>query len=162
MRQYDYVFDIDNKKIGVGRAKCSNDPNMIISEQDYIDYGNTYGLEIPVTENEEPTKVAIVQEEKDFEDWNKGKKVENKFITIPGKTSSSWSNHNSGEKSFVSKILSVLGGIALMIFAAVVVLFLKELCCIIRYKMIGGPKADEAKLIKYQFDNERSGINNEL
>ena len=49
MRQYDYVFDIDNKKIGVGRAKCSNDPNMILSEQDYIDYGNTYGLEIPVT-----------------------------------------------------------------------------------------------------------------
>lgn len=46
MRQYDYVFDIDNKKIGVGRARCSHDPNMILSEQDYIDYGNTYGLEI--------------------------------------------------------------------------------------------------------------------
>lgn len=49
-----------------------------------------------------------------------------------------------------------------MIFAAVVVLFVKELCCIIRLKMIGGPKTDEAKLIKYQFDNESSGINNDL
>lgn len=49
-----------------------------------------------------------------------------------------------------------------MIFAAVVVLFFKELCCIIRLKLIGGPKTDEAKLIKYQFDNESSGINNEL
>lgn len=36
---------------------------MILSEQDYIDFGNTYGLAIPIDEPK-----LKVQDDKDFED----------------------------------------------------------------------------------------------
>jgi hypothetical protein len=29
MRQYDYIFDVDNKKIGIARAICNQNPFMI-------------------------------------------------------------------------------------------------------------------------------------
>ena len=47
MRQNDYIFDIKNKKIGIGRAVCSKNPNMIMSEDDYISNGFVFGLDNP-------------------------------------------------------------------------------------------------------------------
>ena len=44
MRQYDYIFDVENKQIGIARAECSYHHNMIISEKDYIDHGFDFGL----------------------------------------------------------------------------------------------------------------------
>jgi len=46
MRQYDYIMDVDNKMIGIARAKCSEDELMIISEYDYLDYGTDFGLNL--------------------------------------------------------------------------------------------------------------------
>ena len=31
--------------IGMARATCNDEETMIISEEDYLDYGNTFGLE---------------------------------------------------------------------------------------------------------------------
>jgi len=44
MRQNDFIFDIESKKIGIARAACSVDPGMIVSENDYIEYGTPFGL----------------------------------------------------------------------------------------------------------------------
>ena len=44
MRQNAFIFDTDSYNIGFARTKCNDEPSMIISEQDYIDFGNTYGL----------------------------------------------------------------------------------------------------------------------
>ena len=46
MRQNAFVFDVEDQKIGFARAKCNDEETMIISEQDYIDFGNTYGLNV--------------------------------------------------------------------------------------------------------------------
>lgn len=32
MRQHNFVFDIDNQRVGVSRATCSEDPNQVKSE----------------------------------------------------------------------------------------------------------------------------------
>ena len=52
MRQNNVIFDIENKLIGMARAKCNFEPTMILSEQDYIDYGNTFGLDTDQIKNE--------------------------------------------------------------------------------------------------------------
>jgi len=44
MRQNDFIFDIDGKKIGIARSKCNNDPDMITSEDEYISFGTNLGL----------------------------------------------------------------------------------------------------------------------
>ena len=31
--------------IGMARATCNDEETMIISEEDYLDYGNSFGLE---------------------------------------------------------------------------------------------------------------------
>ena len=45
MRQYDYIMDVDQRQIGIARSKCTEHPNMIMSELDYLDYGTDFGLE---------------------------------------------------------------------------------------------------------------------
>jgi hypothetical protein len=47
IRQNNIVFDVSNRLIGIARAKCNEEPTMIESLQDYIDYGNTFGLNVP-------------------------------------------------------------------------------------------------------------------
>ena len=32
MRQNNYIFDLSTNRVGVARAKCNNDPNMVESE----------------------------------------------------------------------------------------------------------------------------------
>jgi hypothetical protein len=32
MKHNDYIFDLDNNKIGIARSKCSDDAYMIVSE----------------------------------------------------------------------------------------------------------------------------------
>ena len=36
MRQHNFVFDVDNQKLGIARATCSHDPNQVKSESDMI------------------------------------------------------------------------------------------------------------------------------
>lgn len=36
----------------MARAKCNDEPTMILSEQDYIDYGNSFGLKTNEVVNE--------------------------------------------------------------------------------------------------------------
>ena len=47
MRQNNIIFDVDNKLIGMARATCNSEETMIMFEQDYHDYGNSFGLELP-------------------------------------------------------------------------------------------------------------------
>jgi hypothetical protein len=44
MRQNDFIFDIDAKQIGIARSKCNDDPDMVISEEDYISFGTDFGI----------------------------------------------------------------------------------------------------------------------
>ena len=44
MRQHHYIFDLDNGRIGVARAQCNNDPQMIRDEQEMIENGFDFGL----------------------------------------------------------------------------------------------------------------------
>ena len=34
MRQNNFIFDVDNNKIGMARARCNNDPYMILSDDE--------------------------------------------------------------------------------------------------------------------------------
>ena len=46
MRQNDFIFDNEDHRIGIARSKCNDDRDMIITEQDYVDYGTTYGMDL--------------------------------------------------------------------------------------------------------------------
>ena len=46
MRQHDFIFDIDNDKLGVARSRCNDEVNMITTEMDYVKYGTTYGIDV--------------------------------------------------------------------------------------------------------------------
>jgi hypothetical protein len=39
MRQHNFIFDVDNNKIGIARAQCNNDFNQIKSAEDMIKNG---------------------------------------------------------------------------------------------------------------------------
>jgi Xylanase inhibitor C-terminal len=45
MRQNNFIFDLENNKMGVSRARCNDDPNMILNEQEMITAGQRYGLD---------------------------------------------------------------------------------------------------------------------
>jgi len=45
MRQYQWVFDVANERIGAARRACNEDPHMIMSQQDYVAAGKTFGLQ---------------------------------------------------------------------------------------------------------------------
>ena len=51
MRQHAFVFDIQNNNLGIARAKCNEDPNMILSEEELILYGQRYALDPTHTES---------------------------------------------------------------------------------------------------------------
>lgn len=52
MRQTNYIFDVDQTRIGFSRARCNNDPNFIESEQEMITAGHQrYGLDPTHTES---------------------------------------------------------------------------------------------------------------
>ena len=40
MRQNNFIFDVENNKIGFARARCNDDPNFIESEQEMIVKGH--------------------------------------------------------------------------------------------------------------------------
>jgi len=40
LRQYMFVFDVENKKLGYVRAKCSDDPNMIMNDDEIYAVNN--------------------------------------------------------------------------------------------------------------------------
>ena len=48
MRQNDFIFDVKNKQIGIARSKCNDEQTMILTEQDYVDYGTSYGIDLSI------------------------------------------------------------------------------------------------------------------
>mmetsp|Transcript_4239 Transcript_4239/g.7187 ORF Transcript_4239/g.7187 Transcript_4239/m.7187 type:complete len:409 (+) Transcript_4239:398-1624(+) len=44
MRQHHFIFDVENKQLGIARAKCSPDPNFIASFMDYLSAGKDFGI----------------------------------------------------------------------------------------------------------------------
>ena len=51
MRQHNFVFDIDNQRMGVARATCSYDPNQVKTEQELILAKQRYALDPTHTES---------------------------------------------------------------------------------------------------------------
>lgn len=51
MRQHMFAFDIENNRLGIARASCSDDPNQIFTEQELIDGGQCYSLDPEHTES---------------------------------------------------------------------------------------------------------------
>lgn len=45
MRQHNFVFDIDNQRLGVARASCNNDLNQVKTEEELILAGQRYALD---------------------------------------------------------------------------------------------------------------------
>ena len=45
MRQNNYIFDVESNKLGVVRAECNRDVNMIVNEQEMISNGQRWGLD---------------------------------------------------------------------------------------------------------------------
>ena len=43
MRQFHYAFRVDEDIVSIGRAECSDDPNLM-DESTYAEYGYTLGL----------------------------------------------------------------------------------------------------------------------
>lgn len=58
MRQHDFIFDIENKKIGIARANCSGDTLMIRSESDYVEFGTPF----PRQDNQSEAKQRVYEE----------------------------------------------------------------------------------------------------
>ncbi|CDW82204.1 aspartic protease pm5 [Stylonychia lemnae] len=44
MRQQNFIFDIENNRVGVARAQCNNDLNQVKSEEELIQSGQKFGL----------------------------------------------------------------------------------------------------------------------
>ena len=36
MRQHNFIFDVDNQRVGIARASCNYDPNQIQTEEELI------------------------------------------------------------------------------------------------------------------------------
>lgn len=51
MRQHNFIFDVEENKVGIARASCNSDFNQIKSAQDMIDNGQKYGLDPNHTES---------------------------------------------------------------------------------------------------------------
>ena len=51
MRQHNFVFDVDNLRMGVAHATCSEDPNQVKTEQELILAGQRYALDPTHTES---------------------------------------------------------------------------------------------------------------
>ena len=51
MRQHNFVFDIENNRLGIARAICSEDPNQIFYERQLVDSGQRYALDPTHTES---------------------------------------------------------------------------------------------------------------
>ena len=51
MRQHNFVFDIDNQKMGVAHASCNDDPNQVKREHELILAGQRYALDPTHTES---------------------------------------------------------------------------------------------------------------
>ena len=46
MRQHNFIFDIENQKVGIARAQCSDDINQVMSVDEMITQGGQrYGLD---------------------------------------------------------------------------------------------------------------------
>lgn len=59
MRQNDFIFDNDGRKIGIARSQCNDDKDMIITEQDYVEYGTTYGMDLDLMARDVPNENEI-------------------------------------------------------------------------------------------------------
>mmetsp|Transcript_41864 Transcript_41864/g.64065 ORF Transcript_41864/g.64065 Transcript_41864/m.64065 type:complete len:102 (-) Transcript_41864:574-879(-) len=46
MRQHNFIFDVQSKKIGIARARCSDEEEFIISEQDFRDSGRDFSMKL--------------------------------------------------------------------------------------------------------------------
>lgn len=55
MRQHNFFFDVENQKIGIARASCSDDANQVLTEEQLIQAGQRYGLDPTHTESLEQT-----------------------------------------------------------------------------------------------------------
>ena len=44
MRENAFIFDVDRRRLGYARSKCSGYPAMIQSEKEYFDHGTSMGL----------------------------------------------------------------------------------------------------------------------
>ena len=51
MRQHNFVFDVDNLKLGIARATCSLDPNQVKTEQELILAHQRFALDPTHTES---------------------------------------------------------------------------------------------------------------
>ena len=51
MRQHNFVFDVDNQKMGIAKASCSEDPNQVKREHELILAGQRYALDPTHTES---------------------------------------------------------------------------------------------------------------
>jgi hypothetical protein len=46
MRQNDFIFDIEGRRIGTARSTCNDDPDMITKEASFSELGgSTFGLD---------------------------------------------------------------------------------------------------------------------
>ena len=46
MRQHNFIFDVENQKVGIARAQCNDDINQVKSVDEMINQGGQrYGLD---------------------------------------------------------------------------------------------------------------------
>ena len=144
MRQHDYIFDILNLRIGVARSKCNDDPNMIMTVNDYYEYGNLYGIDVNETNKVDPDFIHCDHEKKKTNNYaakyteyvatenskpTQGPSNDSPFAydNVPGE--SIW------DSKFLKNILRTISGVITLFCVIFVCLFVRELCKYIWHRL---------------------------
>lgn len=142
MRQNDYIFDILNLKIGVARSKCNDDANMIMTVNDYYEYGNVYGIEMNQTLKNDPN----------YEECNHDHKVTNNYAikntkyiaaeNVYKEANSPGSKSSLPEKSvwdngFIKHVVDTISGVFIIFCLMFCVIFCIELSKFAWHKITG-------------------------
>lgn len=87
MRQHQYIFDVENERIGITRANCSKDVELALTQADFVASGRTFGLQGALDASDS----NIAQSAENLEYLSpcphKGAKTFTKYIPRPWKAS---------------------------------------------------------------------------
>lgn len=145
MRQHQYIFDVQNSRIGVSRANCSKDHDIIVTETDYVATGRTFGL-LSASASTGLSQVDTGRNQEYLAKCKHGRsKATTKFVkgryNPPQHGSASLTPSGSSTSAslvgLMANFFKIVGIFLLFIVGVAALIFLKE-CCVEAYNTATG------------------------
>ena len=145
MRQHQYIFDIQNGRIGISRNNCSQDDNIVLSEADFLTSGRTFGFKSVRYQTGLSPEDAAKNEEYLTKSGHGGKTYPTNYVERRNSYSRNYNKKDtqSGGKSKIfnaENLKTVLKFVAIgvgVIIGFVLLIFIVQ-CCIETFKVIRG------------------------